>query len=120
MKQYSEEFDAYYDDVTMEWLESKCDDPDCVYCPVRPDKAPYPMIVEILPTAYWVESDFFGGKHIMIQHDGMNPFCYCSFYYDYAYTSNSIIHAMAVKMMENFGIKEADIVWKQREFPSVS
>ena len=77
-------------------------------------------IVEILPTEYWVESDFCGGKHIMIQHEGMEPFCYCSFHYNYAYTSNSTIHNQAVKMMENFGIKEADIVWKQREFPSVS
>lgn len=56
----------------------------------------------------------------MIQHEGMEPFCYCSFHYDYAYTSNSTIHNQAVRMMENFGIKEADIVWKQREFPSVS
>ena len=75
-------------------------------------------IVEILPTQYWVESDFMGSKHIMIQHEGMEPFCYCSFHYNYAYTSNSVIHKMAVRMMENFGIKEADIVWKYREFPS--
>jgi hypothetical protein len=77
-------------------------------------------IVEILPTAYWVESDFFGGKHIMIQHEGMEPFCYCSFHYNYAYTSNATIHNQAVRMMENLGIKEADIVWKQRPFPSTS
>ena len=75
-------------------------------------------IVEILPTAYWVESDFMGSKHIMIQHEGMEPFCYCSFYYNYAYTSNSGMHREAVNMMANLGIKEADIVWKYREFPS--
>jgi len=71
-------------------------------------------IVEILPTQYWVESDFVGSKHIMIQHEGMEPFCYCSFYYDYAYTSNSQMHREAVQMMERFGIKEQDIVWKTR------
>lgn len=38
MKQYSEEFDAYYDDETNEWLEDKCDDPECEYCPNRPEK----------------------------------------------------------------------------------
>ena len=39
MKQYSEKFDAYYDDETGEWLETKCDDPTCEYCVDRPDKA---------------------------------------------------------------------------------
>lgn len=38
MKQYSEKFDAYYDDETGEWLESKCDDPNCEYCANRPDR----------------------------------------------------------------------------------
>ena len=38
MKQYSEEFDAYYDDDTNEWLESVCDDPTCEYCTERPEK----------------------------------------------------------------------------------
>ena len=39
MKQYSEKFDAYYDDETGEWLETKCDDPNCEYCVGRPEKA---------------------------------------------------------------------------------
>ena len=71
-------------------------------------------IVEILPTAYWVESDFMGSKHIMVQHEGMEPFCYCSFYYNYAYTSNAQMHREAVEAMAKFGIKEVDIVWKYR------
>ena len=37
-KQYSEQFDAYYDDETNEWLESTCDDPNCEYCTNRPEK----------------------------------------------------------------------------------
>jgi hypothetical protein len=36
MKQYSEQYDAYFDDRTNEWLESKCDDATCTYCPNRP------------------------------------------------------------------------------------
>lgn len=40
MKQYNEQFDAYYDDETLEWLESKCDDPECEYCVNRPDNPP--------------------------------------------------------------------------------
>lgn len=39
MIKYSEQWDAYYDDETNEWLESKCDDPTCEYCANRPDKA---------------------------------------------------------------------------------
>lgn len=40
MKQYSEQFDAYYDDESREWLDSQCDDPECAYCTNRPDRAP--------------------------------------------------------------------------------
>ena len=37
-KGYSEEYDAYYDKETGEWLEDKCDDPTCEYCTGRPDR----------------------------------------------------------------------------------
>lgn len=37
MKEYSEQYDAYYDSETNEWLESKCDDPNCEYCVNRPE-----------------------------------------------------------------------------------
>jgi hypothetical protein len=33
---YSEEYDAYYNQATNEWIESKCDDPACEFCPARP------------------------------------------------------------------------------------
>jgi hypothetical protein len=36
MKQYSEEYDAYYDDETNEWLETSCSEPGCSYCAARP------------------------------------------------------------------------------------
>jgi len=35
-KEYSEKYDAYYDPETGEWLESKCGDPECEFCSVRP------------------------------------------------------------------------------------
>jgi hypothetical protein len=74
-------------------------------------------IVEILPTSIWVESDMMGSKHIMMQHQGHGePFQYASFFYDYAYTSNSTMHQTVVEMMQEFGVAETDIVWKQREF----
>lgn len=40
MKRYNERFDAYYDDETRTWLESKCDDLECEYCTERPDHPP--------------------------------------------------------------------------------
>lgn len=33
-----EEFEAYYCPTTGTWLESKCSDPNCRWCTVRPDK----------------------------------------------------------------------------------
>ena len=38
MIQYSEEYDANYDDETNEWTESKCSDPNCDYCSRRPER----------------------------------------------------------------------------------
>lgn len=72
-------------------------------------------IVKIYPTKYWVEKDFFGSSHIMMQHETMSPFCYASFHYDYAYTSNSGVHAEIVNMMKRLGVEEKDIEYKFRE-----
>lgn len=35
---YSEEYDAYYNAVTNEWIERRCDDRSCHYCINRPEK----------------------------------------------------------------------------------
>lgn len=35
---FSEKYDAYYNEETNEWLESRCDDPNCEYCLDRPDR----------------------------------------------------------------------------------
>jgi hypothetical protein len=36
--EYNQEYDAYYNSVNDEWIEDKCSDPDCFYCPSRPEK----------------------------------------------------------------------------------
>jgi hypothetical protein len=33
---YSEEYDAYYNQETNEWIDTKCDDPTCKFCSIRP------------------------------------------------------------------------------------
>lgn len=38
-KAYNEQYDAYYNTVTKEWLEPRCEDPACEYCSVRPSIA---------------------------------------------------------------------------------
>jgi hypothetical protein len=35
-KLFSNEYDSYYCDYCNEWLESKCDDPTCEFCTIRP------------------------------------------------------------------------------------
>jgi len=62
-------------------------------------------IVKVFDRKIWIESDFFGRKHVMIQHnDGESlPFCYCTFNYDYAYTSNGDIKRKAEDMAESLG-----------------
>jgi hypothetical protein len=34
---YSEQYDAYYDEETNEWIEDKCDEPNCEFCMNRPE-----------------------------------------------------------------------------------
>lgn len=36
----SEQYDAYYNSETGDWLEAKCTDKNCCFCKDRPDKAP--------------------------------------------------------------------------------
>jgi hypothetical protein len=48
-----------------------------------------PVIVEFLHTSIWIESDMMGGRSVMLQHQGCDPFEYARFGYDYRYTSNA-------------------------------
>lgn len=74
-------------------------------------------IVKVFARRVWIESDFSGDKHVMIQHqDGESePFCYCSFHYDYAYTSNSVIREQAERMAIQLGAVEP-VEYKSRPF----
>jgi len=62
--------------------------------------------VEILPTRVWIEDDLMGARHVMLQHEGFHAFCYASFHYDYAYTSNAGTHAAAHELAKKLGATE--------------
>lgn len=63
-------------------------------------------VVEILPTRIWIENDFMGNRHVMMQHEGLHEFTYATFGYDYAYTSNSGTHAAAHALAIALGAAE--------------
>jgi hypothetical protein len=42
-QRYSEQYDAYYDEQTNEWLEDICEDPECEYCVGRHGRPDKPM-----------------------------------------------------------------------------
>ena len=46
-------------------------------------------LVEILPTQIWIENGICGDRSVVLQHQGMEPFVYARFGYNYAYTSNA-------------------------------
>lgn len=49
-----------------------------------------PIVIEVYPAKVWIESDFNGARHVMVQHQAHNqPFKYASFFYNYAYTDNA-------------------------------
>lgn len=73
--------------------------------------------LKVFERKVWVEEDIMGDRHVMIQHQNgeSGPFCYCSFYYDYAYTSNSTIREAAERMALSLGA-EAPVEYKTRPF----
>lgn len=72
-------------------------------------------IVKICETKVWIESDILGCKHVMLQHEGCEPFTWCTFNYDYRYTSNGKIWAAAENMAIALGAVEP-IDRKHREW----
>lgn len=66
------------------------------------------QVIEIFATKVWIEDDFLGDKHVMVQHqDGHSkPFTYCTFFYDYAYTDNATISKTAERMALALGATE--------------
>lgn len=63
-------------------------------------------IVEIMPTKIWIEDDLFGSRHVVMQHEGCDPFVYASFHYDYRYTSNSSTYRAAHDLAKSLGAVE--------------
>lgn len=46
-------------------------------------------LVKVYGKSIWIESDIMGSRHVMVQHEGCEPFRYCSFHYDHRYTDNA-------------------------------
>lgn len=75
------------------------------------------MIVEILPTRIWIESDMMGARHVVMHHQGGDePFTYATFHYDYAYTSNGGTWEAANTLALALGATEP-VEQRQRELP---
>lgn len=74
-------------------------------------------IVKVYENKVWVESDLFGGKHVMVQSASprAEPFCYCSFHYGYGYTDNATIHNAATRMAISLGATEP-VEFRTRQF----
>lgn len=83
--------------------------------PVKNLSLPTAKIVKILKTDIWIEGDFLGDKHVVVQHEGMKPFTYASFYYNYAYTSNAGIRNQANALAISLGATEP-VQERQQEF----
>ena len=62
-----------------------------------------PVVVHMLETKVWVENDLFGGRHVVLQHEGCDPFTYASFFYDWRYTSNSFTLNAAETLARQLG-----------------
>ncbi|NNM65089.1 MAG: hypothetical protein HKL99_10825 [Burkholderiales bacterium] len=74
-------------------------------------------IVHAFRKAIWIEDDLWGARHVMVQHqaEGCEPFCYASFHYDHAYTSNSSTLAAAERVARELGA-QGPIERRRRRF----
>ena len=72
-------------------------------------------ILKIIDRKVWCESDIFGDRHVMVQHDieGEKPFCYATFHYDWRYTSNSGTRGAAENLARSLGAT-GEIEWRSR------
>ncbi len=73
-------------------------------------------IVSIAPTSIWIESDIMGSRHVVMQHEGCEPFTYATFHYDHRYTSNGVTWDAAEKMAIALGATEP-IEHRHRHIP---
>lgn len=60
-------------------------------------------VVKVFETKVWIESDILGAKHVVLQHEGCEPFTWCTFNYDHRYTGNSTTLKCATDMAISLG-----------------
>ena len=63
-------------------------------------------LVSICPRSVWIESDWFGARHVVVQHEGCEPFRFASFHYDYRYTDNAGTLRNATRLAVALGATE--------------
>lgn len=75
-------------------------------------------VIHVYGKKVWIESDFLGSKHVMVQHDAPDetPFCYATFHYDHRHTSNSTTCFEALAIAKSLGATEP-IEERIRPFP---
>jgi hypothetical protein len=81
-------------------------------------------VITVFNNKIWIDVDMIGSRHVMIQHEGKDgnedpPFQYCSFNYDYRYTSNATIAAQAEKFAISLGA-ESPVECRPRPFLNAS
>ncbi len=72
-------------------------------------------LVKVFKTEIWIESDLLGAKHVMLQHEGCDPFTWCTFNYDHRYTGNSTTLKCATDMAISLGA-DVPVKHKHREW----
>ena len=64
-------------------------------------------VVGMLPISIWIEKGMTGEHHVVVHHQGVGkPFTYATFYYDYAYTSNTGTRDAAHRLALALGAQE--------------
>lgn len=101
--------------MTEEFKKIESTDSAPEAAPANSFSTPTATIVKILKTDIWIEGDLWGDKHVVVQHEGMKPFTYASFHYNYAYTSNAGIRDQATALAVSLGAT-APVQERNREF----
>ena len=76
-------------------------------------------LVEVYKSNVWIESDLFGARHVVVQHEGCDSFTYASFYYDYRYTTNAGTRSAAIELALQLGAANP-VEHRNRELKSLS
>ncbi|TDS82597.1 hypothetical protein EDF71_107233 [Comamonas sp. JUb58] len=66
-------------------------------------EVPTVRVVKILPTKIWIESDFFGDRHVMVQHEGHKVAQVATVRSCYGYTDNSSTRHLVELIAKSLG-----------------